>query len=127
VIPVAADNVYVVGSGRTQDAGGPIVVLHYNGHKWSKAGEIAGVGNPGWDVVSYDGDGGLWIPALVEGKSTLLHYSDGKFTKATLPKNGGSAAALAVSRIPGTTDQLAGGYLPAADGSTEYALIMQYS
>jgi hypothetical protein len=127
VVPVAADNVYVVGSGRAQDEGGPIVVLHYNGRGWSKVGEVSDSVNPEWDVVSYDGNGGLWIPAGEQGRSALLHYSDGKFTKAALPGNGQPARAVSVSRIPGTADQLAGGFLPAADGSTYYALIMQYS
>ena len=29
-------NVYVIGNGGTQDAGGPVVILHYDGHAWAK-------------------------------------------------------------------------------------------
>jgi hypothetical protein len=36
VLALSADNVYAIGNGRTQDAGGPTVVLHFNGRSWSK-------------------------------------------------------------------------------------------
>jgi hypothetical protein len=127
IIALSSRSVYAIGSGSTEDEGGPLVVLHYNGKTWSKVAETA-VGDPAQGQVSYDGDGGLWIPAGSSSSQYLLHYADGKLTKAALPKNGGaSATAETVSRVPGTAQQLAGGYLPAADGSTHYAIILQYS
>ena len=36
VLALSNTNVYALGSGGTQDEGGPLVVLHYNGHKWTK-------------------------------------------------------------------------------------------
>ena len=52
-------SVWAVGSGDRQDEGGPVVVLHFNGHSWSKAAQ-GGFGNPSQIVP--DGSGGLWIP-----------------------------------------------------------------
>jgi len=32
----SADSVYAIGNGGRQDEGGPLVILHWNGHQWSK-------------------------------------------------------------------------------------------
>jgi hypothetical protein len=57
-----------------------------------------------------------------------LHYADGKLSKVALP---GEAAqptnVLSVGRIPGTAEQLAGGWVPAADGRpVTHGVVLQY-
>ncbi|MGH8919744.1 MAG: hypothetical protein ACRD0H_15675, partial [Actinomycetes bacterium] len=59
----SSHSVYAIANGDLQDEGGPLAILHWNGHRWSK---VAG-GNYGFGVqpvqpVSSDGHGGLWIP-----------------------------------------------------------------
>ncbi|HEY6312244.1 MAG TPA: hypothetical protein VIY52_15765 [Streptosporangiaceae bacterium] len=128
VLALSATDVYAVDVGDNgTNAGGPLVVLHYDGHAWAK---VAG-GNYG-DITgsfSADGDGGLWIPALKpDGLPALLHYSAGKLTPAAIPANGGSSLAISsVSQVPGTAGQLAGGEVEAADGPLMYADLLQYS
>jgi len=63
VFEQSADSVYATGNGNQQDDGGPVVLLHWNGHRWSKvAGGLFGFGvQPAQPIVS-DGHGGLWIP-----------------------------------------------------------------
>jgi hypothetical protein len=134
ILALSTRNVYAVGNGDAQDAGGPIVVLHYNGHKWSRvadgANPILGDGYGGVQVTT-DGDGGLWIPTFgAHGTlSFLLHYSSGKLTDAKLPIGMGSITVDSVAHIPGTTEELTGGNTHPAyqPGQNEVAVILQYS
>lgn len=126
VLALGDRNVYVIGNGRAQDAGGPIVVLHYNGSSWTKVAQY-GQGNPG--QPSYDGSGGFWLPVGGAGLSELLHYSVGRLVKVTLP--GGSSQPTAItgmSRVPGTIEELAVGNIHAADSTAKlYGDLLQYS
>jgi hypothetical protein len=112
-------NVYVIGNGSTQDAGGPVVILHYDGHAWTKLASYA-MGNP-FDITP-DGAGGLWIPVGWAGGGTILHYSRGTITAAALPSPGHDESTHpdGVSRIPGTTQALAITITLPYDGATRY-------
>jgi hypothetical protein len=130
VLALSDGNVYAVGNGNDEDDGGPVVVLHYNGHKWAKVAQgLFGFG-PG-PQISYDGSGGLWLPISPNagGLSYLAHYAAGKLTKATLPVSAPSITIAAVARIPGTTQQLAGGFTHGSGnlGANVVAVILQYS
>lgn len=131
IIALSASNVYAVGSARVQDAGGPVVVLHYNGHHWAKAaqGDFDSYGTG--QQISTDGSGGLWLPmpGASGAPSSLVHYAAGKLTRAALPVSGQDLDVLSVAPIPGTTQALAGGDTHAAGnpGSKVVAVILQYS
>ncbi|MGH3256822.1 MAG: hypothetical protein ACRDOU_15755 [Streptosporangiaceae bacterium] len=119
-------NVYVIGNGSTQDAGGPVVILHYDGHAWTKLASYDN-GNP-FDITP-DGAGGLWIPVGWAGGGTILHYSRGVITATALPSPGQdeSSHADGVSRIPGTTQALAiTSTLPYDNGTRFYSQVLQY-
>jgi hypothetical protein len=82
----SASSVWAVGTGGRQDEGGPALLLHYNGHTWSKvAARSRNYSDPAQVVP--DGAGGLWIP--VPGSwgfdSRVLHYSGGHLAAVTLP------------------------------------------
>ena len=36
ILALSDSNVYAIGNGTYQVVGGPVVVLHFNGHNWSK-------------------------------------------------------------------------------------------
>jgi hypothetical protein len=119
-------NVYVIGNGSTQDAGGPVVILHYDGHAWTKLASYA-MGDP--SGITPDGAGGLWIPVGWAGGGTILHYSRGTITAAALPSPGydESTHPDGVSRIPGTTNALATtSTFPYDTGTRFYSQILQY-
>jgi hypothetical protein len=109
----SATNVWAVGDGNLQDEGGPLVILHYNGHTWSKVASSSTVGYP-YPSLAPDGHGGLWIPVSPSAGGTnasFLHYSGGKLTKATLPVAASKIIIQAVAAIPGTSGgTLAVGY-----------------
>ena len=63
IVAVSKNSVYAIGNGDRQDEGGPLVLLHWDGHQWSKVAQ----GNYGFGVqpleqASSDGHGGLWLP-----------------------------------------------------------------
>jgi hypothetical protein len=119
-------NVYVIGNGSTQDAGGPVVILHYDGHAWTKLASYD-MGNP--FGITPDGAGGLWIPVGWAGGGTILHYSRGAITVTALPSPGTDESTHpdGVSRIPGTTQALAvTSTLPFGNATRFYSQVLQY-
>jgi hypothetical protein len=130
ILALSATNVYAVGNGNLQDEGGPTVVLHYNGHTWSKlaSGQFGfGAGQQ----LSSDGAGGLWLPMPGVGgqQSFVVHYSAGKLTKAVLPIAATKIDIGSIARVPGTVDQIAGGLEHAANapGVNVVAVVLEYS
>jgi hypothetical protein len=125
ILALSDTNVYATGSGNAQDAGGPIVLLHYDGHTWR---QVANAGFGGGGGLSLDGRGGLWItfPGESGAPSHMLHYANGKLTKITLPR---FSAVASISRVPGTTRQLAAGFAASKSGGLPPtgAVILQYS
>jgi hypothetical protein len=131
IVALSRDSVYAIGSGNLEDEGGPTVVLHYNGHAWSKAAEGSyGVGTSPLQQVSSDGHGGLWIPMPATGgeRSYLVHYSAGRLTAAALPTGPRKINVESVASIPGSTSLLAGGFTHASDnpGAGVVAVILEY-
>ncbi len=112
VYATSATTAYAIGNGHTQDAGGPLSVLEFNGKSWKRVASFA-TGDDG--AVSSDGAGGLYIvgkdgngdsPALV------LHYVKGssKLASVSLPGATNVGGVLdAAANIPGTTVEILGG------------------
>jgi hypothetical protein len=128
IVALSASDVYAIGTGINMPHGGPVVILRYNGHAWSKAaaGEFTSFSGQG---LTPDGKGGLWIPAGgLDGNPALLHYSAGKLTRVFLPAAANEYTLVySISRIPGTAEELAGG-VHSTDGSeTSTSVILQYS
>ena len=124
-------SVFAIGSGNTQDEGGPTVVLHYNGHSWSKVAQGSfGLGTSPLQQVSSDGHGGLWIPmpGFAGRPSFMVHYSAGRLSQAALPGGASKINVESVSRIPGTADVLGGGFThaPGNPGAGVVAVILQF-
>jgi hypothetical protein len=130
ILAVSSTNVYAIGNGNQEDEGGPTVVLHYNGHRWSKlAGGQFGLG--AGQQLSTDGAGGLWLPMPgADGQqSFVVHYSAGKLTKAALPIPATKVYVGSIARVPGTVDQVAGGLEHTANlpGENVVAVVLEYS
>jgi hypothetical protein len=129
ILALSNKNVFALGSGGAEDEGGPLVVLHYNGSKWTKLAQ--GQFGSGPDAeFSYDGNGGLWLPmqGASGGTSHLVHYSDGKLTPAALPVAAAKITVSSLSRVPGSAGQIAGGFTHAAGnpGAGVVAVLLTY-
>ena len=106
----SAADVWAVGTGGRQDEGGPTVLLHFNGHSWSKV--ITGQSSDPAQVIP-DGHGGLWIPVPgADGNaSKILHYSGGQLAPVALPGGGGRKLnVLAIAHGPGGGPSFGVGY-----------------
>jgi hypothetical protein len=127
----SSHSVYAIANGDLQDEGGPMVLLHWNGHQWSKvAGGNYGFGVQPLQQACSDGHGGLWIPMPGAGgqKSYLLHYSAGHLTAAALPGGPDRITVDTVALVPGTYSVLAGGntHAYANPGTNVTAVLLQY-
>jgi hypothetical protein len=123
ILALAPNNVYATGEGDQTPRGGPGVVLHFNGHTWTRAAESGSFATISGESLTSDGKGGFWIssesfPSRLEG--ALFHYAAGQLTEVNL-----GAFAYSVSHIPGTAEALAGGFQ--AGTGTGSAVVWQYS
>jgi hypothetical protein len=129
VLALSNTNVFVLGNGNAEDEGGPLVVLHFNGHKWTKFAQGQFGGGP-LAEFSYDGNGGLWLPMLGAsgGTTYLVHYFNGKLTKAALPVAAAKITVAAVARVPGSNAQIAGGFTHTAGnlGENVVGVVLKY-
>ena len=131
ILALSSHNVYAIANGFRQDEGGPMALLHWDGHQWSRvAGGNYGFGSQPLQQMSSDGHGGLWIPMPGTGgqKSYLLHYSAGHLTTAALPGGPNRITVGTVALIPGTSGVLAGGttHAFANPGANVTAVLLQY-
>ena len=127
----SATNVYAIGTGGTEDEGGPLVVLHFDGNVWKKVAQgNYGPGTSPVQNVAADGHGGLWIPMPASGArpSYLLHYSSGKLISVALPAGPRQINVQSVARVPGTAIMLGGGFTHAVNnpGKRVQAVVLQY-
>jgi hypothetical protein len=120
-------SIWAIGNGNSQDAGGPLFILHDNGRGWRRA-IVGGLGSYGGGVVASDGHGGMWIPlnGASGGPTTMTHFSGGKLTTASLPVSGRQIDLLSVTPIPGTTEAIAGGYTHSPDFTNIVSVVLQY-
>jgi hypothetical protein len=117
ILALGAGNVYATGVGWASVGGGPAVVLHFNGHSWSRVAAGQAVINGGSVTLASDGKGGLWFTADThENHQELLHYSAGQLTNASEPF-------MVVGNVPGTAEELGG----SATGVATAPVVYQYS
>jgi hypothetical protein len=116
VLALAPDNVFATGVGWAGVGGGAAVVLHFNGHGWSRAAAGPTVINSAVTLAS-DGKGGLWMTSDThQNNEVLLHYSAGRLVNANEPF-------MSVASIPGTAEALGGN----ATGVATTPVVYQYS
>ncbi len=130
IVVRSASNVWAVGTGGRQDEGGPVVVLHYNGHRWSRAAIDTGAGDPVTADVAADGPNDLWIPVPgFDGRaSVMLRYAGGRIRPAGQPRPGSEMSVLSVAAVPGSGRALGGGatYRKNQPGTDQSALLTEY-
>ena len=127
----SAKSVYAIGNGQAQDEGGPTVILHYSGHRWSKVAQgNFGYGTQPSQQIGPDGSGGLWLPMPgFDGMpSYVVHYSGGTLSEPALPHGAQGIDVESIANIPGTTEMLGGGFTHKTDnpGLGVVAVILQY-
>ena len=107
-----------------------MVLLHFNGRAWSRVVLAKGSTSGSGQEIVPDGKGGLWIPAGDgAGNPALLHYQKGKLTTVTLPAQAVWVPTIpdSLSRIPGTSEMLAGGVQYTDGNEATNSVLLQYS
>jgi hypothetical protein len=127
----SATSVWAVGDGNLEDEGGPLVVLHFNGHSWRKVASSGTIGYQNFPALAPDGSGGLWIPVGTSAGGTtasFLHYSAGHLRVTPLPAPANKIEVLGVAAIPHTASALAVGFTHSASsvGNDVVGTILQY-
>jgi hypothetical protein len=125
ILALAPDNVYAVGNGGSQTHGGAVVLLHYDGTRWS---QVAASGHKGGQSLTSDGAGGVWLLA-VGNNEELLHYTGGKLSVVDIVSTPASEPdyPTSMSLIPGGTSLLVGGGQNVTpDLSQTNAVVLQY-
>jgi hypothetical protein len=122
------DSIWAIGNGETADAGGPLFILHDNGHGWHRV-VVGTLGSYGGSVVAPDGRGGLWFPlnGASGGPTTMAHFSGGKLTTVKLPVSGERIILQSIALVPGTTEAIAGGFTHGANFANAVGVVLQYS
>lgn len=119
-------SVWAVGFAGRQDEGGPVIVLHFNGHAWTRVAK-SHFGDPAQIVP--DGSGGFWIPVPSRNGNAaqILHFTGGKLHRAALPVSGDRLSVQAIAHVPGTTRSLGAGQLHRKDvvGIGLHAVLLQ--
>jgi hypothetical protein len=127
IYAATARNVYAIASGGRQDEGGPLVLLHYNGHVWSRVAENKSLGDP--IAVIGDGSGGLWIPVRTgfPGNGSMERYSHGTLSSVKLPFSPAHLLLLGAAIGKHTTAALAVGLMRKSfNAKTSTAVILRY-
>jgi hypothetical protein len=122
----SASSVWALDSSGCDNNIGPLILLHYTGGHWHVIQEK--VANVNAATLIPDGRGGLWIAteAEVVTPSYLLHFSDGKFTKAKQPVAGYYAIAGLAHAPRSTVSYAVGAAAPqAVIGPADRAVILQ--
>jgi hypothetical protein len=130
IVALSATNVYATGEGTDYPHGGPMVLLHFNGHAWSRVVLAKNNTSPLGQGIFPDGKGGLWIPGGDGAQNpVLLHYANGKLTPVTLPEEASWVPTIAdsLTRIPGTSQMLAGGVQYTHGNNDTNSVILEYS
>jgi hypothetical protein len=106
---------------------GPVVLLHWTGHRWYKitgklpAGMLTG-------PLASDGSGGLWlVTENAKGVRYFAHYRAGKWSSSKVPAAMAGAIDInSLTLIPGTHSLWAAGIVNLGFGTTSGAVILKY-
>ncbi len=113
VLALSPANVWIAAFSASATKAGPILLLHWDGKKWSKESKGLPAGSLSGPIAS-DGHGGLWLAGRTPSpanKVVLLHFAQGKWTvtKAPVPTiNGRQLGIGTLTRVPGTKSSLLG-------------------
>jgi hypothetical protein len=125
---LSARDVFAVAKGGCPDGEGPLVLLHYNGSRWSKVAPSKHINADPVGLID-DGMGGLWIPLASGAPASGLmeHYAHGKLSQVKLPISEQHIELIGAAIGQRTTAALAFGLSRKSfTASTSTAVILRY-
>jgi hypothetical protein len=104
ILAVSPKDVWATFFPNSSAGAGTLLLLHWNGRKWSKiTGKLPNASLTG--AIASDGTGGVWLAAVNATDTTplILHYSHGKWSTFTVPKAKGKLIGIEqLALVPGT-------------------------
>ncbi len=120
--------IFVNASTNTTTSVGPVVLLHWNGTKWTKVGGKAPKGALSGAVAS-DGNGGVWLAAnnTAFTKALLMHFAHGTWSEHAAPTPGGQILGItALAGVPGTRSVLGTAAINPGPSGNAGSVILKY-
>ena len=128
MVAVSPTNVWATAYTTSLGVAGPVILLHWQGHGWTKvtgalpSGALSG-------PAARDGLGGIWLGAVSQGGAPeILHYRNGTWTTDQVPASTAGVVSLTgLSLIPGTRSLWGTGLLNRTSlGHTSGAVIVKF-
>jgi hypothetical protein len=120
ILAVSPKDVWATFSPNRTTGVGTLVLLHWNGKKWSKiTGKLPDASLTG--AIASDGTGGVWLAAVNAADTVplILHYSHGKWSTFTVPKAKGKLIGIEqLALVPGTRSVLGTAIIAGSGEST---------
>jgi hypothetical protein len=126
ILAESATNAWVT-LGPTGATSRPLILLHWNGARWSRVtGKLPADTLLG--PVAPDGRGGLWLPAADGVHEVLLHFASGRWSSVRVPASHGKLPDVtALALVPGTRTLLGTGPLAYGPGGDSGTAVLEYT
>lgn len=128
ILALSAKNVWATIGTETKTGLGPLVLVHWNGSRWSKVtGKLPADSLAG--PIASDGNGGIWLAAARRATAVpvILHFSRGRWSTFKDPTFKGKAVGIAeLTLIPGTRSVIGTAILPGLGESTDGTAVIKY-
>jgi hypothetical protein len=128
ILAVSPKDVWATFSPNRTTGTATLVLLHWNGRKWSKiTGKLPKASLTG--AIASDGTGGVWLAAVNAAVTVplILHYSHGKWSTFTVPKAKGKLIGIEqLSLIPGTRTVLGTAIIAGSGESTAGTAVVRF-
>jgi hypothetical protein len=128
ILALSAKNVWATIGTETKTGLGPLVLLHWNGSRWSKvAGKLPADSLAG--AIASDGNGGIWLAAARRASAVpvILHFSRGRWSTFKVPTVKGKAVGIQeLTLIPGTRSVIGTAIVPGLGESTDGTAVIKY-
>jgi hypothetical protein len=129
ILALSAKNVWATIGTETTTGLGPLVLLHWNGTRWSKVTRKLPDDSLGGAIAS-DGNGGIWLAAASRATTpvpVILHFSRGRWSTFKVPTFDGKAVGIEdLTLIPGTRSVIGAAIIPGAGESTDGTAVIKY-
>jgi hypothetical protein len=128
ILAVSAKNVWATIGTQTKTGLGPLVLLHWNGSRWSKVtGKLPADSLAG--PIAADGSGGVWLAAATRAAAVpvILHFSRGRWSTFKVPAVKSKVVGIEeLTLIPGTHSVIGTAIIPGTGESTDGTAVIKY-
>ncbi len=128
ILALSPKSAWATVSTETKTGPGPLVLLHWNGSRWSKVtGKLPADSLAG--PIAADGNGGVWLSAVSRATAVplILHFSRGKWSTSKVPTAHGKVVAIQdLTLIPGTRSVIGTAIIPGLGESTDGTAVIKF-